>query len=309
MAIANARGWRPVYLKETTPGITPGAAGTVIRSTGGGGRIQFTSEDSAETTLFETPDFMRTDADGTITLNGEWSYGVLHWLLEGIHGNTFSTNVLTVGSTLQTFTYEDQWLNIATPKYLPFKGCVVERLTINYARGKVTWSATLRPMTLPTAYASATVFTGGPTAAPTNRIISHVTGLQLAQEGGALDLKGTVGISQFSLEFVRPAILYKQVGSLSSADIDQGAFRASGTVSCWFKDTTILDKVLGDTLSSLAFTIGDPSAKKEAYLFTSTSFLDGGTEPVTLNNGVLQTFQFGSRADATNTSSKITRTP
>lgn len=306
MAKANARNWRILYLKETTPGTTPASAGTIIRTTGGGGRVSFTSEESDELQLNETPDFIRTNADGTITINGEWSYGAYHWLLEGVHQATFSTNVLQVGSTLQTFTIEEQFSNIT--KFIPYKGCVVEKLVLNFNRGKITFTATLRPMTIPTAYAGTTAFTGGPTAAPTNAIGSHSRSLQVAQEGGSLDLKG-VGMTQFSIEFARQTILYPQLGSLSSADIDQAQFSVRGSASLYLPDSALLDKLLADTLTALTFTIGGSSSLKEAYLFTNVRLLDGGTEPVSKGNAIIQTLNWGSIYDATNTGSKITRTP
>ena len=306
MPKANARNWRAAYVKETTAGVTPASPLTIIRTTGGGGRMAFTAEESEELQLNETPDFIRTNADGTITLNGEWSYGAVHWLLEALHQGVFSSNVLVVGSTLQTFTYEDQFLNIT--KYLPFKGCVVERLVISCARGKITWSATLRASVLPTVYAGASAGTGGPTAAATNAIASHVTGIQLAQEGGSLDLKG-VGLTEWSVEWSRPTILYPQQGSLSSADIDQGQLVVRGNFSLYMPDSVLLDKLLADTLSSVALTVGGASVAKDAYLFSSVRLLDGGTQPVARNQAVIQQFQFGGRYDATNTTSKVTRTP
>lgn len=306
MPKANARNWRALYLKEVTPGTTPASAGTIIRSTGGGGRPSFTAEESDELHLNETPDFIRTSADGTITLNGEWSYGAIHWLLEAIHQATFSTNVLMVGSTLQTFTIEEQFTNIT--KFLPWKGCVVERLTINCARGKITWSATLKPMTIPTAYAGTTAFTGAPVAAPTNAIASHVNSIQLFQEGGSVDLKG-VGITEFSIEFARQTIPYPQIGSLNSSDIDQAQFSVRGTASLYLPDTALQDKLLADTLSSLAITIGGASSLKEAYLFSSVRLLDGGNQPIAKGQAVIQQISWASRYDATNTGSKITRTP
>ncbi|MBX9853920.1 MAG: hypothetical protein K2Y26_00215 [Gemmatimonadaceae bacterium] len=306
MPKANARNWRAAYVKEVTPGTTPASPMTIIRTTGGGGRLSFTSEESEELHLNETPDFIRTNADGTITLNGEWSYGAVHWLLEALHQNTFASNVLSVGSTLQTFTYEDQFTNIT--KFLPFKGCVVERLVISCARGKVTWTATLRPMVLPTAYAGATAGTGGPTAAATNPIVSHISGIQLAQEGGSLDLKG-VGLTEWSIEWSRPSILYPQQGSLSSADIDQGNLVVRGSFSLYMPDSALLDKVLADTLSSVALTVGGASTLKDAYLFSRVRLIDGGTQPVARNQSVIQQIQFGGTYDPTNTTSKVTRTP
>lgn len=308
MAKANSRNWKALYLKEVTPGTTPASAGTIIRTTGGGGRASFASEESDELQLNETPDVIRVGADGTFTLNGEWSYGAIHWLLEAIHQSTFSTNVLQIGSTLTTFTIEEQFGNIT--KFLPWKGCVVERFTLTLNRGKILWSATLRPMTIPTAYAGTTAFTGAATAAPTNVIGSHVKSLQLAQEGGSLDLKAAaVGLTQFSLEWSRATIPYPMLGSLSMADIDQAQISVKGQFTAYLPDSALLDKLFGDTMTSLALTIGGASSLKEAYAFTNVRLIDGGHTAAVKGQAILQELSFQSVYDATNTGSKITRTP
>lgn len=307
MPNATSRGFRVGYVKESTQGTTPSSALTLLRTTGGGGKIAAQTVESEEVQLAEVPDVIRTNADGTGTINFEYSYGGIHPLLEGIFGSTFSTNVLRVGTTATSFTIENQYTDIG--KYLAFKGCVIESLSISLQQGqKITGSIGYRAMVVPTSAASATAGTGAATAAPTNPIMSPVGSVQLIQEGGSLDLKG-VGVTAFSIEFTRSAIPLPQVGSLSLAGLDSGTFVAKGSVSLYMPDSALLDKYLGDTATSLALTLGGSSSLKDAYLFSNVKFTDGGPADVSRNQPIVQTFSWQALASSPNTTCQVTRTP
>ena len=310
MANATSRGYQVGILKEVTYGTTPASALALVRTTGAAIKIAAGSVESEETHLVEVPDIIRVSADGSFEINGEYSYAAFHALMEGLWCSTFSTNVLTVGTTKTSFTIEDQYTDASL--YLPGKGCLVESFSVSLQQGsKLTVKITGKVGVVPTAYATSSAGTGSATAAPTNAILSPVGSIQLLQEGGALDLKG-VGTTAFTMDFMRTNIPQPQLGSLSLSGLDPSTFTAKGTIQLYVPTTsgsTLLDKYLGDTATSLACTLGGASAKKDAYLFTNVKFTDGGIAPIGRGQAAIQSLSWQAYYDATNTTCKVTRTP
>lgn len=308
---ASARGYRVAYIKEVTQGTTPTTAPTLLRTTGGGMKISAQTVESDELQLTEVSDVIRTNVDGTGTINFEYSYGGIHPLLEGLFGGVFSTNVLKVGTTPTFFTIEDQFTDIS--RYLAAKGCVIEGISITLAQGqKITGTVTYRALTPPTSMASATVFGTAANAAPTNPIMSPVGSVRLIQEGGALDL-GPAGIGTlgFTIEMTRTGIAQPQLGSTALSGLDHGTFVCKGTVALYVPAgaSALMDKYLADTQTSLALTLGGASSLRDAYLFSKVRFTDGGIGDMQKNASANLNLSWQATYDATNSTVQVTRTP
>lgn len=308
---ATARGYRVAYIPEVTQGTTPNTAPTLLRTTGGGMKVAAQSVESEELQLVEVPDVIRTNVDGTGTINFEYSYGGIHPLLEGLLGGAWSTNVLRVGSTARWFTIEDQFTDIG--RFLASKGCVITGITITLAQGqKITGTITYRALTPPTSMANATVFGAAPNAAPTNPIMSPVGSVRLIQEGGALDLgPAGIGTTGFTIEMVREGIAQPQLGSTALSGLDHGTFVCRGTLALYMPAgaSALVDKYLSDTATSLALTLGGASTLRDAYLFSNVKFTDGGPGDMTRNAPAILNLSWQALATSPNTTVQITRTP
>ncbi len=307
---ATARGYRVAFLKEVTQGTTPVTAPTLLRTTGGGMKVSASTVESEEVQLIEVPDIIRTNVDGTGTINFEYSYGGIHGLLEGLFNSTFTTNVLRVGSTPTFFTIEDQFTDIS--RYLAAKGCIIEGISLSLAQGqKITGSVTYRAMVPPTAMANVTVFGAAPTAAPANPIMSPVGSVRLVQEGGALDLgPAGIGTVSFTIEMTRAGIGQPQLGSTALSGLDHGTFVCKGTLGLYMPAgaSALMDKYLADTATSLALTIGGASTLRDAYLFSSVKFADGGPSEMTRNTAANLNLNWQALASSPNTTAQVTRT-
>jgi hypothetical protein len=307
MPNATSAGYRVGYVAEVTAGTTPASPLKLIRLTSGGGKISAQSVESDEIQLAEVPDVIRVGADGSGSISYEVSYGALDDFLQGIFSATWATNVLKVGTTKSTFTIEDQYTDV--PRFIPYKGCLIDSLSFSLQQGsKITGKAGYTVGTMPAASSATTAGTGGPTAAPTNDIMSPVGSVQLVQEGGALDIKA-LGVTAFSLDITRAGIKQPQLGTLSLSSLDAGRFVMKGSVSMYVSSATLLDKYLADTQTSLALTIGGAAAKKYAFLMSKVRFTDGGIQELSKDSAAIQTFGFQATYDATNTTCQITRTP
>jgi len=294
-----------------TQGTTPVTAPTLLRTTGGGMSVAASSVESEEVQLVEVPDVIRTNVEGTGTINFEYSYGGIHPLLEGLFASTWTTNVLRVGSTLRTFTIEDQFTDIS--RFLTARGCIIESISITLQQGsKITGTITYRALTPPTAFATATVFGAAPTAAPTNPIMSPVGSVQLIQEAGSLNL-GPAGIGTLgmTINMTRQGIAMPQVGTTALAGLDQGTFVCTGTLSLYVPigATAIIDKYLSDTATQLALTLGGASTLRDAYLFSNVKFTEGGIGEMSRNSPANLNLSWQALASSPNTTVQITRTP
>lgn len=308
---ATARGYRVAYIKEVTQGTTPATAPTILRTIGGGMKVSAQTVESEELQLTEVPDVIRTGVEGTGTINFEYSYGGIHPMLEGLFGGTFTTNVLKVGTTPTFFTFEDQFTDIS--RYLASKGCVVEGISISLAQGqKITGTITYRALSVPATMAAATVFGAAPNAAPTNPIMSPVGSVRLIQEGGALDLgPAGIGTTGFTIEMTRPGIPQPQLGSTGLSGLDHGTFVCKGTLGLYVPAgaSTLVDKYLADTETSLALTLGGASTLRDAYLFSKVKFTDGGIGEMQRNSAANLNLSWQALYNATNSTVQVTRTP
>lgn len=310
MPNATSRGYRVGILKEVTYGTTPATALGLVRTTSSAIKIASSFVESEEIHILEVPDIIRVSADGTWEINGEYSYGALHALLEALFNGVFATNVLSVGTTATSLTIEDQYTDAT--RFLTGRGCLVEAITVSLATGsKITFKASGKVGVVPTAYTTVTAGTGTATAAPTNAILSPISSIQLLQEAGSLDLRG-VGVTAFSMELMRASIPQPQLGSLSLSGLDGSTFTAKGSASLYVPTvagTVLLDKYLAGTATSLALTLGGTSTLRDAYLFSQVKFTDGGIAPVSRGQAAIQAFTWQASVDASTTTCRVTRTP
>lgn len=304
---ATGRNFRVAYIAEVTPGTTPASPLQLMRLTGGNHAIAFQSIESAELQLAETPDLIRVGADGTLTIDGELSYGALDDFFSGIAFNPWSTNVLTIGQTRQTFTLEFQYLDIG--RYVVYKKCIVTNVKLTLAaKAKITYQLTFAVGILPTASTTATIGSAAATAAPTNSIMSPVTSIQLAQEGGSGSML-TTGCTAFSFDIARAIIPEPQLGSLAPSDIDGDALTVKGSVSLYMPNLNLFDKILADTTTKFALTLGGVSSKNYAFLWNNAKLASGGPDAAAKAKAFLQTYNWQALYDATYTTQQITRTP
>lgn len=309
MPNAIARNFRVGYVAEVTPGTTPASPLKIIRTTGGNGTFSPTAIESPELHISETTDLVRTAVDSTHKINGVLSYGTLDDFLEAILMGTWTSNAVQAGNTKRTFTIEDQYTDAGV--YVPWKGCLVRKVDLNFALGSIpTFVVESQVGFPPAAAATETAGTGAATAANTNAVMSPVSSIQAAQEGGSGSLlAGAPGVVSISLSIERPVVRQPQLGSLSDAQTDVDNLMVKGSFDVYFPAKTLYDKLLADTLTAFNFTVGGASALKYAFLLSKVKFNDGGPQEPQRGQPITQRYNFTALYDATNSSLKVTRTP
>lgn len=179
---------------------------------------------------------------------GELSDGSHDELLEAVMCGTWATDVLKVGTTRRSFTFERHFADIS--KYLRYKGCELNSLALSVTPGAIV-AATfgLLGQTMDPAASSAiagATYPAATTAAPYDGFSGVI------EEGGS-----TIAIvTEVSLSLTNNLASMPVIGSLYGLQPSIGRSILTGNLTAYFEDAVLLNKFINETSSSLEFTLG-----------------------------------------------------
>jgi hypothetical protein len=199
-------------------------------------------------------------------------YGSFDVLLEAALGGTWAANVLKVGTTERSFTFEKTF-NLATDEYHRFTGQKINTMALSIqpnanvgltfsTLGKDLDSANLTSQTASSTYGTASTnipfnsFTGAITEGGGSTAI--VTGLDITLENGyepAFALMSTTGIEPIA-----------------------GKSRVTGTVTAYYESKALYEKFLNDTASSIVVTLEDVAGNTLEIDLPSIKYTGGNPE-------------------------------
>lgn len=228
----------------------------------------------------------------------ELSYGAFDALLAAALFGTWNINVLKAGVTYQSFTMERRFTDIT--QFQVFTGVLVDSMSLNITpNGMVTGSFGLVGMGTSLSGTSL----GTPTDVATNSPFDGFGGT--LEEGGVT----IAAISAITLELQNSLDPFFVVGSDSAVDINAGRCVVSGTVSAAFANTTLLNKFINETESSLSIELSDPLGNAlEVYL--PRIKYSGGDIPAANEGRIVMNMPFTALLDSVlATNIQLTRTP
>jgi len=194
----------------------------------------------------------------------------------------FGGDFLTNGTTVQTFTFERQQQDLASPSYEYFTGMQVNTLSLA-VKASAVLTGTLG-MTGMGASATTTRASGASdVAAPTYGVLNASSNVGEIFENG-LAVGGPSYVSEIGLDIKNNLSTQFAVGSISPIGVLSGEFEVSGTLVAYFGDLTLLNQVLNDNDVSLMFRGGRPDGNRESYVFDVPSMKVSGTSPVDAKN-------------------------
>ena len=222
-------------------------------------------------------------------------------LFESAFFNTFSTDVLKVGTTPKYFTMEDEAADIS--QYRLFTGMAVSNMSVSIAPNQmVTGSFDMVGKTM--TQSGSTGSTGGtPTAASTNQPFDSYSGT-ISDGGSAISIVTSI---DFSLaNSLAPTFV---VGSDAAQSLEYGRAVVEGTMTVYYEDETLINKFLNETESSIEVSVDDPTGSNSyTFLFPRVKY-NGASVPVQNPQSRLITMPFVALYDATeDTNIKLTRT-
>lgn len=302
MAFAQGSRSQLAYVEETTFGVTPTTPATIL--------VPFSSHTLNLTKQrLQGNDILadripRIDRHGNRNAAGDLVCDLRDTdydpFIESVFFSAFPTSgVMTVGTTLKSFTIEDMQLDIN--QYRVFTGMAVNSMNMSIAPNQMvttTFNFVGADMSI-----SGTSIDATPTAASGGEPYDSYSG-SINEGGSAIAIVTSLDVT--ITNSLAPTFV---VGSASTPQLEFGRCEVEGTLTAYFENATLMNKFLNETVSTLDFTLDDPvTGSTLKFEMNEVKYL-GADLPVADPQSRILTMPFVALYDATDTSNiKVTRT-
>jgi len=223
--------------------------------------------------------------------------------LESAFFNSFSTNVLKIGTTPKFFSIEDAATDIA--QFRLFTGMSVSSLAVSIKPNQMvtgTFSMVGKDMTI-----SGTSVDAVKTAPSVNQPFDSYSGaLSIGTAGGSLSSVAIVTGIDFTINnALAPTFV---VGSASTPQLEYGMATVEGTITAYFEDASLINRFIDETATGLQVIVDDPTGLSDyTWLFPRVK-INGADVPVDSPTSRIITMPFVALYDTTEaTNIKLTR--
>jgi len=277
MTIASGANHQLAYVAETVAGTTP--ATPVFQIIPHTGTTLGTSKEAQQSANLGGRQ-LKCFKHGNVSVSGDTShevgYGDFDALLEAALCGTWATNVLKAGVVRRTFTVERLFSDITT--YVRYRGCEVNTLALSVAPNAIP-TLTFGWIGLDQDNTNA-LFTGATyTAASTNCPFDSFTGV--VEENGT-----PIGVvTQLDLNLENGIEALFAVGSNKAVDKSIAKSIATGNITVYFENATLMNKFLNDTRSSVSVTLTGAGGSLE-FSLPALSFTSGANPDVSGDGSV-----------------------
>lgn len=293
------------YVVESTFGTTPGTPALV--------QLPYTthslnlSKERVTGTDIQPDRMLRVDRHGNRTAAGDivadLRKGDYDPFLESAFFNTFSSNVLKVGTTPKFFSIEDAATDIS--QFRLFTGMSVSSLAVSIRPNQMvtgTFSMVGKDMSI-----SGTSVDPTKTASSGNAPFDAYSGaLSIGDTGGGLSAAAIVTGIDFTINnALAPTFV---VGSASTPQLEYGMATVEGTITAYFEDAALINRFLNETETALQVVVDDPTGSSDyTWLFPRVK-INGADVPVDNPTSRIITLPFVALYDTTEaTNIKLTR--
>lgn len=293
------------YVVESTFGTTPGTPALV--------QLPYTthslnlSKERVTGTDIQPDRMLRVDRHGNRTAAGDivadLRKGDYDPFLESAFFNTFSSNVLKVGTTPKFFSIEDAATDIS--QFRLFTGMSVSSLAVSIRPNQMvtgTFSMVGKDMSI-----SGTSVDPTKTASSGNAPFDAYSGaLSIGDTGGGLSAAAIVTGIDFTINnALAPTFV---VGSASTPQLEYGMATVEGTITAYFEDASLINRFLNETETALQVVVDDPTGSSDyTWLFPRVK-INGADVPVDNPTSRIITLPFVALYDTTEaTNIKLTR--
>lgn len=293
------------YVVETTFGTTPSTP-SLIQLPYTTHSLNLTKERVTGTDI--QPDRMlRVDRHGNRSVAGDIVADLRKAdydpFLESAFFNTFSSNVLKVGTTPKFFSIEDAATDIT--QFRLFTGMAVSSLAVSIRPNQMvttTFGMVGRNMTI-----SNTSVDGTKTTSSSNQPFDAYSGqLRIADAGGSLASLAIVTGIDFTLNnALAPTFV---VGSSTTPELEVGMATVEGTITAYFDDASLINRFINETQTALEVTVDDPTGSSDCTFLFPRVKINGADVPVSNPTSRIITLPFVALFDSTEgTNIKLTR--
>jgi len=303
MGIVNSSETRLAVIAETVWGTTP--ATPTFKN------LRFTGESLSINRQTVSSDDIRPDrnvsdltqvggsAEGDI--NFDLSYGgagsAFDTLLESFMHAAWASDVIKNGVTQKSVTLEKTFEAGTTDIFYRLTGMVANQFSLSCTAGqKVTGSFSFQGKG--GSVSNAIIAGATYAAAPTGGVINAATGF------AGLSVTGLTSPKIRSLSFQAQNNLRGQqaLGSVDNVGVGAGRVVITGSLEMYLEDSSLLDLYLNGTGAGLAFTLGQVTAEKYAFIFPAIKFTTcqvvagGNDQDVIVNAGWQAIYDAGTSA-------------
>jgi hypothetical protein len=208
-------------------------------------------------------------------------------------GDTITSLAVSNGTTQGSFSLEVGHTDIN--QYRLYKGFSPNKVSLSLQSGQiVTGSFDFMGMN---ATITGTSAMGAVVGSQTNSPMNAVTGVGTLLEGGVA-LTGTY-MKTLSIDITNNLRGQDAIGVLGYAGIATGSVAVTGSVQVYFNDATMMNKLINNTKTSLAFYIKDSAGNAYGFNLPSVKFSSGKVNAAGLNQDTMVDLQFTAYMDAT----------
>jgi hypothetical protein len=299
-----------IYVPELTLGTTP------VNSTGWK-TMRFTSESllpnySTKQSEQIRSDRMRGDVVQTSAsvgggINFELSGTTLDDFMQAVLGGTWTSNVLKVGTTKRSFSFEKSFNDLATGnKFEQYKGMRIGELTLalaydEIAKGTMTFAGTAIADSATSIVGSGTVAA----ASTTEPFNSTLDVIEVEIDG----IASTLYFQSLNLSLNANLRAKTAIGGLFPYDQGYGSAGVELSASCYFDNRSLEDKVRSGAPFTMGFKISDGTYAYEVLIPRAYAASRSGNAATGLDADVLQELTISGAFDSASASSiVITRT-
>ncbi len=171
-------------------------------------------------------------------------------------------------------------------EFFIFRGMVVNTTTVTATSASIV-TGNMAMVGKDAALQQTTWGTGANVAAPTDNIMNAVANVGNIMEGGVVD--STLYFQEISFTVNNNLRGKQAIGTLGNFDIGSGTCEVTGTANVYFKDSTVYDKYIAGTETSISFSISDSDGNSYMFSFPRVKFItDSGAQATGLNADLME---------------------
>lgn len=314
MALATGSQVKFSYITEATAGTFPATPALNVFAV-----QDFTIEEAKDTftdsaiyadrqTHFFRHGNVKLNGDITVTLLGPGASPTGNtffdpWF-ESLFRSAWTSNVLKVGNTPESFSFEKAVTDVSgTTNYFRTSGVQCSAVTIDLAlnapvKAKFTWTGMSQAATVTTPITGATYVAQPSTSLP----FIHTNASNVFKEGGS----ATTLLTSLSVTINTALTANYGAGNATAIAVTAGKTTVTGTATYFFSDSSLYNKFINETGSSLEFKISDGTHAMD-FLLPNVVY-SAATQTVNNENTLLVTMPFTAIYDSgTSTTVQITR--
>lgn len=270
---------RLAFVTEVTPGTTPDTGWKVLRSTGGASivdaRQAINSAEYRQDRGVGTPRLGNSTPQMNIPF--ELSFGTYDELLESALQGSWALNVLKQGTSKKYFSFEEGFMDMATPQFQVMRGALCTGMDLNVAPNAMI-TGSFRFLGLGASAFSPTPAQATAYDAATESVPFDSFNGEILEGGSAIAV-----VTALSLSLDNGAAHMFSVFAKDPNRVVTGRANLTGNISAFFDDVTLANKYLNETETSLRFTLEDPDGNDYEVYLPKVKYM-GATRELTENN-------------------------